>query len=115
MSQNRSKLSNKLPDAFPILSRGDLCLHETQQSNEAGKYTLDSWFNLTLPEEDYTEACRNEFFATVMYQAGLAFGYYGFAPPFISLDDQAAIWNRAVRSLGYEVPAHACVILTEKK
>lgn len=94
-----------LPDELPVLCREDLA---------AGR-TLRDWLDDCLPPGRYVASAREELASALMVAAWAAYGYYGLPPAFVPAADQAALWNEALRRLGYGVPAHACVVLGRKK
>mgnify|MGYP005853547975 CR=1 FL=1 len=104
-------LADDLPDDLPVLTKDDLLLYRSQERDGVEKHHLTTWLDLCLPADYYSRVARNKLCAAIMDVTWKTWGYNGIGPSFIPLDDQAAIWNSALKKLGYPVAQHNCLVL----
>lgn len=109
------RLIDELPNEIPILTKDDLLLHQSQDKEGSEKHHMTTWLNLCLPPDYYSGSARNKLAAAIMDVTWSTWGYNGIGPSFIPLDDQAAIWNSALKKLGYPVSPHVCLVLGAKR
>jgi hypothetical protein len=98
---------NGWPVKVPVLGPGDFC---TEQYNKGRKCCLVGWsLAVTGPAPDPEVSCplSKNFRIAIEHEIGrpdvVGFNDYRSKPA-----DRARVWNRAMRRLGYNVPASAC-------
>lgn len=109
-TRHKSVRLDVLPDEIPLLSKDDLLSCRSQEKG-SDRHHVTVWIDLCLPADYYSSAARNKLGSAIMSLTWKHWGYNGIGPSFIPLDDQAAIWNAALRQLGYPVSPHNCIIL----
>lgn len=115
-SKKRARLLvDKLPDEIPILTKEDLLLHNSQEKEDGDRHHMTTWIDLCLPPTHYSSEARNKLASAIMSLTYEHWGYNGLGPSFIPLDDQAAIWNAALRRLGYPVSVNNCLVVGPRR
>jgi len=109
------RLIDDLPEKIPILTKDDLLLHHSQEKGDGDRHHMTTWIELCLPRDFYSPSVRNRLAGAIMDLTWKTWGYNGIGPSFVPLDDQAAIWNAALRKLGYPVSQHNCLVLGPRR
>lgn len=99
--------SDVLPAEATLLSEFDL----PGRKPDPERRSVREWFELVFPASYYSPSVRERACKALVDETQRATGYSGMVAPDVSTADQAGIWNRAMRALGYDVPEYLCVVI----